>query len=68
MNKNILITGSSQGIGLAIAKHFADSFNVYITGRHKEKLDKLCLEHGFKGYIVVDLFEEKHMRFNTAVK
>jgi short-subunit dehydrogenase len=39
--KNILITGSSQGIGLEIAKHFSKEHNVYINGRYKEKLEKL---------------------------
>lgn len=58
MSKNILVTGSSQGIGLAIAKHFAAYYNVYITGRHKEKLEKLCSEYNFAGYAEVDLFKE----------
>ena len=56
--KNILITGSSQGIGLSIAKHFANDFNVYITGRYKEKLEKLCNENNFTGYTDIDLFED----------
>lgn len=57
--KNILITGSSQGIGLAIAKHFAKDYNVYITGRYEDKLKKLCGENNFAGYSAVDLFSEK---------
>ena len=40
--KNILITGSSRGIGLNIAKHFASDFDVYITGRNSDILKKLC--------------------------
>ncbi len=58
MSKNILITGSSRGIGLAIAKHFASEYNVYITGRHKEKLEKLCSENGFEGFAEIDLYAE----------
>ena len=61
--KNILITGSSQGIGLAIAKHFANTHNVYITGRYEDKLKKLFEENGFAGYCAVDLTD-----FNAAGK
>ena len=56
--KNILITGASQGIGLAIAKHFANNFNVYILSRNEDKLKKLCEENSFAGYFVLDLSKE----------
>ena len=56
--KNILVTGSSQGIGLAIAKHFAVGFNVYILGRKKDKLEQLCKENNFAGYFAIDLSKE----------
>lgn len=56
--KNILITGSSQGIGLAIAKHLCKSNNVYIAGRFPEKLKKLAEENNFAGCFTVDLFEK----------
>lgn len=56
--KNILITGSSQGIGLEIAKYFQNYYNVFISGRYKEKLEKLCNENEFAGYAAVDLTEE----------
>ena len=58
MNKNILITGSSQGIGLEIAKHFSKNHNVFITGRYTEKLEKLCNTYNFKGFCAVDLTTE----------
>lgn len=56
--KNILITGSSKGIGLGIAKHFAQKHNVYINGRNKEQLEKLCKEYNFSGFCAVDLTQE----------
>ncbi len=55
MNKNMLITGSSRGIGLVTAKYFAEKFNVFITGRNEEQLKKLCTENNFAGYCAIDL-------------
>jgi len=41
MNKTIIITGASKGIGLAIAKIFAkNNFNIAICARNKENLIK----------------------------
>ncbi|MCX7120909.1 MAG: NAD(P)-dependent oxidoreductase [Gammaproteobacteria bacterium] len=41
-NKTILITGSTRGIGLAMAKRFAqDGANIIITGKTTEKHDAL---------------------------
>ena len=58
MGKKILITGSSRGIGLEIAKHFSEDFDVYISGRYADKLEKLCSEYNFKGFAAADLKEE----------
>jgi len=45
--KNILITGGSSGIGLAIAKKYVEcGANVLITGRNKEKLKAAVEEIG----------------------
>ena len=61
--KNILITGSSQGIGLAIAKHFACKYNVFITGRYGEKLKNLCNENNFAGFIPCDLSKFENIEY-----
>jgi len=44
MQKNIIITGTSRGIGLALVKHFSDNgHNVLALSRSPEKLEKLNL-------------------------
>src|SRR5699024_1291843 len=44
MQKNIIITGTSRGIGLALVKHFSDKgHKVLALSRSPEKLEKLNL-------------------------
>ncbi|MDD3237178.1 MAG: SDR family NAD(P)-dependent oxidoreductase [Candidatus Gastranaerophilales bacterium] len=58
-NKNILITGSSKGIGLAIAKVLnTKNNNVIITGRDKDRLFKVINEHKFSAFFAFDLTKE----------
>ena len=45
MNKTIMITGATSGFGKAIAVRFAkNGFNIIVTGRRKERIDKLEVE------------------------
>lgn len=60
--KNILITGSSKGIGQKIAEYFADDYNIYITGRNEEKLKELCQKNKFAGYAAVDLYDDNGVK------
>ncbi len=55
-NKNILITGSSQGIGKNIAEILsAFNFNVFVTGRDIKKLETTAKEVHAKGFCAIDL-------------
>lgn len=45
MNKTVIITGATSGIGEAAARIFAaNNYNIIITGRRKERLEKLAEE------------------------
>lgn len=55
-NKNVLITGSSKGIGKSIAKVLSQTgYNVYICARNKTVLEQTALEVNASGYFCCDL-------------
>ena len=58
-SKNILITGSSGGIGAKTAEILAASgHNVFLTGRNEERLLKLAAEIKAKGFLAGCLIED----------
>lgn len=67
-NKNILVTGASSGIGLAMAKDFSNrGANLILTARSKDKLDKLAEELGANGTKTY-VFTEDISQPNSAQK
>ncbi len=61
-NKTVLITGSSQGIGLSIAKLLSEkNYDVFITGRDKSKLKKISSLLKIKNYFPADLTKEENI-------
>lgn len=63
-DKNIVITGGSSGIGLAMAKKFiSEGANVLITGRNEQKLVAAVnqLEHDKCRYIIADVCDVEHV-------
>jgi len=67
----MLITGSSQGIGLSIAEVLCScGHNVFITGRDEKKLEKIAEKIPVKAFFAIDLIEEKGAEtlFNKVVE
>lgn len=61
MKKNVLVTGSSKGIGKAIAANLSNDYNVFLTARDENKLQETLKEINAKGYMVCDLSLEKDL-------
>ena len=56
MNKIVLITGATSGIGLACAKKFAENGDkLILTGRNEQRLTEICQELTGKGAKVLTL-------------
>jgi short-subunit dehydrogenase len=57
--KNVLITGSSKGIGASIAKRLSsEKYNVFLTGRDVTRLFDLQKEIDAKGFFAGDLLDD----------
>ena len=60
--KKALITGATGGIGLEICKFLGDDHEIYILGRHEEKLRNVSNKFSFiKEYFVCDICESKSL-------
>ena len=58
--KKILVTGSSSGLGFAIAKDLnKKGYLVVVNGRNLNKLKKICEKEKFYGFEAGDLSKEK---------
>ncbi len=60
MSKNVLITGATRGLGLGMARHFADrGYGLAVTGRKQSDLDQLRadLEARGNGPVVSSVLE-----------
>jgi 3-oxoacyl-[acyl-carrier protein] reductase len=63
MKKNILITGSSRGIGLAIAERLlCEGNNVVINGRNKKTLLKIKKKNQLFNYVAGDFSSPKQSK------
>lgn len=68
-HNNVLITGASKGIGLVIAKYFAENnFNVFVTARNEKSLKELLSVKNIKGYYACDLTKDCLFLYQEAKK
>jgi NADP-dependent 3-hydroxy acid dehydrogenase YdfG len=63
MNKIVLITGATSGIGLGCARKFADNGDkLILTGRNEQKLSEVQKELSDKGAEVITLVFDVRQR------
>ena len=66
MNKIVLITGATSGIGLACARKFAENGDkLILTGRNEQRLKEICQELTGKGSEVLTLVEKVKQCLDT---
>lgn len=61
MSKNILITGTSKGIGKVIAKGLSGKCNLFLTSRNEELLEKVSKQTKAQDYFVCDLSNQSDL-------
>lgn len=67
MNKTVLITGASAGIGLEFAKKFAkEKYNLVITARNESRLNELASEIESKNNVNVKVLTKDLSKQNTG--
>ena len=68
MNKTVLITGATSGIGLACARKFAQNGDrLILTGRNEQRLNEICKELTGKGALLFGRWQLEQQRHDQQV-
>lgn len=68
-HNKVLITGASKGIGLVLAKSFAESgFEVFVNARTKAPLEELAKTPNIKGFFACDITKDCLFLYQEAKK